>query len=124
MGRELIKEFLSDKVGWIETGLAFAFFIVVWPALVSGMLQVVFLIPLALWPRMFRAGPTGFGQESVLHNVVLRIRTLARPEEAHDHYSYSFKTGMHHSAFYSDPQSVCDIAQWIQRVIQEPKAGR
>lgn len=116
VGHEWLRDFAEDEPGWPWWTFKILFAVVIFPPLFSAFLQLLFLLPLSLWPRLFRAHQAGFGQESILHNVLLRVQTTARPPEPHDYYTYRFRGGLHHSAFYADAQAVEDIAAWIRRV--------
>jgi hypothetical protein len=79
--------------------------------------QLVHLLFMAGIPRMLRSNPLGFGQETILDNVLAVIDVTDMPQGvAAEQQHYAFPHGgLHHSALYDDGDVLRDVAAWIAR---------
>jgi hypothetical protein len=70
---------------------------------------------MALVPRFVRAHALGFGQETVLDNLLVSISAATAPDGFDvDEKEYVLTAkGLHHSGLYEDDQVLADVAEWI-----------
>lgn len=84
-----------------------------------GAVMLVLFVHLAamvLVPRLVRAHALGFGQETVLDNLLVRIGAKPIPSGFPvqlQEYNIACE-GLRHSGLYEDPQVLADIAAWIR----------
>jgi hypothetical protein len=82
---------------------------------VMMVVQVCHLVVMATVPRLLRSNPLGFGQETILDNLLAVIDVTDTPETwlvDQRHYTFG-NVGLRHSALYEDHQVLADVAAWI-----------
>ncbi|MBT9612003.1 MAG: hypothetical protein IV108_01920 [Burkholderiales bacterium] len=104
---------MSGKVGWDKITGAFN------AALGWGILiGFVHLLVMAILPRFTRALSIGFGQESIVDNLLVDIRSDPAPADIPGliHQQYVIDSGglLAHSRLYQSDEVISDIAAFIQ----------
>jgi hypothetical protein len=93
------------------------------------LLYVVSSPMLGLFPWVIRGHKFGFGGETLIDNMLLRISSERRPtwvaRAATVEVRPNVKTGLRHSAFYNDPNVVGLAGAWVKnRRIEEEKVAQ
>jgi hypothetical protein len=80
------------------------------------IISLAHFVALAIFPRLVRGHGGGFGQESLLDNMLLQISARPTPEGIDVvEREYNLEAcGLRHSGLYEDERVISDIAHWIR----------
>jgi hypothetical protein len=81
------------------------------------IIATIHALAMSLIPRVTRALGVGFGQESLLDNLLVDIRSAVTPPNAERYTWTKYRTAeggwLRHSRLYQNPESVEEVARFI-----------